>query len=242
LSRAITVNITPSVGSVSSSGSYTVSPGATTTYTLTATNVDGTVSASTTVTVANLILSAPSSSSQVTVTADQPGTDVLTGGLGGFSNPGMLITLFGLLAIAALAAIILAVKRPAVAHADVSAGRRSDYPETATRAASHTPYTTPVDTGPRFEMSNGDSIPLSGSGGTLGRSDFRSMVRADRADLISRRHMRFECEDGECYIEDLSSINGTKINGSPIGGQGRYLLRVGDKVEIANVVSMTLKG
>jgi hypothetical protein len=238
LSRPITVTITPSVGSVASSGSYSVTPGSTTTYTLTATNVDGTVSASTTVTVANLILSAPSSSSQMTTAADTPDTtNILTSGLSTLSdNFGMMVILLGLLAVAAAVAVALLVRRPAAARAGNGRGYAA-----ATRTAGRTPATTPVDSGPRFVMSNGEAIPLFGGRATLGRSDFSSQVRADEADLISRRHLRFDYEDGEYYIEDRGSTNGTRINGSSIEGKGRYLLKDGDKVEVADVLTLTFK-
>ena len=75
----------------------------------------------------------------------------------------------------------------------------------------------------------------------LGRSDFRSLVKADKADLISRQHIRLDCEDGECYIEDRNSTNGTKLNGSSINGKGRYLLREGDKVELADILTLTFE-
>jgi pSer/pThr/pTyr-binding forkhead associated (FHA) protein len=66
-------------------------------------------------------------------------------------------------------------------------------------------------------------------------------VKPDKADLISRKHIRFDCEDGECYIEDRGSTNGTKLNGSSIEGKGRYLLREGDKVELADILTLTYK-
>jgi len=241
-SRSITVTITPSVGTVPSSGTYYVNPSETTTYTLTATNVDGSVSASTTVTVAPYVYTYPSSSSQITSTATSTGTgSILTGGLSGIAGNSttLLFTLLGLVALAAAVAIVLLVRRPALAHA--GSGRRTGYLSTATRTHSGTPSTTPADAGPGLVLSNGKHIPLSGKGGTLGRSDFSSLVKADEADLISRRHVRFDCEGGECYIEDRGSTNGTRINGSSIVGQGRYLLREGDKVELADVLTLTFK-
>jgi pSer/pThr/pTyr-binding forkhead associated (FHA) protein len=90
-------------------------------------------------------------------------------------------------------------------------------------------------------LSNGEHIPISGNAGSLGRSDFRSLVKLDKADLISRQHIRFDCEDGDCYIEDRNSTNGTKLNGSSINGKGRYLLREGDKVELADILTLTFK-
>jgi hypothetical protein len=242
--NATTVTLSPGIGSVPTSGSYNLSPGYTTTYTLSATNSGGSVSASTTVTVAPYVYSYPSSSAPVASTVTVADTDtgsILTGGLSGISgNPAMLITLLGLLAVAAAVAVILLVRRPAVAPANGNS-RRAGYLATATRTASRTPSTTPADAGPRLTMSNGELIPLSGKSGALGRGDFSSLLKADEADLISRRHLRFDCEDGECYIEDRNSTNGTRLNGSSINGKGRYLLREGDKVELADTITLTFK-
>jgi len=238
-----TVTLSPGIGSVPSSGSYSVTPSSTTTYTLTATNVDGSVSASTTVTVAPSVSTLTTSSAGIASSGDVANTgtsSILTGGLSGdgSGNSGMLyITLLGLLAVAAAAAVVLFVRRPAAAYA------RAGYLATATRTANGAPATTPVDTGPgpKFILSNGEHIPISGNAGSLGRSDFRSLVKPDKADLISRQHIRFDCEDGECYIEDRGSTNGTKLNGSSIDGKGRYLLREGDKVELADILTLTFK-
>jgi len=241
VTNATTVTLSPGIGSVPSSGSYNLTPGYTTTYTLSATNSGGSVSASTTVTVAPYVSTYTTSSTQIAgseTVADTGTGSVLTGGLSGISdNPVMLITLLGLLAVAAAVAIVLFVRRPAAAHA------RAGYLATATRAASGTPGTTPGDTGPgpKFILSNGQQLSLSGNAGSLGRSDFSSLLKADEADLISRKHIRFDCEDGECYIEDRGSTNGTRLNGSSIEGKGRYLLREGDKIELADILALTYK-
>jgi hypothetical protein len=243
VNNATTVTLSPGIGSVPNSGSYNLSPGYTTTYTLSATNSGGNVSASTTVTVAPYVSTYTTTSSQISSSGDavNSGTSsILTGGLSGdgSGNSSVLyITLLGLLAVAAAVAVVLFVRRPAAARA------RAGYLATDTRAASGAPATTPVDAGPgpKFILSNGEHIPLSGNSGSFGRSDFRTLVKADEADLISRRHIQFNCEDGECYIEDRSSTNGTKLNGSSIDGKGRYLLREGDKVELADILTLTFK-
>jgi hypothetical protein len=249
VNNATTVTLSPGIGSVPSSGSYNLSPGYTTTYTLSASNSGGNVSASTTVTVAPYVSAYPISSSQISDSGNVGNTGTsgyLTGGLSGdgSGNSGILyITLLGLLAVAAAVAVVLFVRRPAAAYAGGHAGRRQGYLATDTRAASGTPATTPVDAGPgpKFILSNGEHIPISGNAGSLGRSDFRSLVKPDKANLISRQHIRFDCEDGECYIEDRGSTNGTKLNGSSINGQGRYLLREGDRVELADILTLTFK-
>jgi len=58
VSNATTVSITPEVGNVTSSGSFIVSPQVTTTYTLTASNASGNVTATETVTVSSGLLKA----------------------------------------------------------------------------------------------------------------------------------------------------------------------------------------
>lgn len=246
---ASSITISPTIGAVSSgSGSYTVTPSYTITYTLTATNSDGTVNASTTVTVAPYV-SAFNSGSEIASaeTGNNAGNgSIFTLGLGsenGPVNPLLYILLIGLLAVAAVGVIVFLVRRPVAAASGANAGTRAGHLPwtTTTRVADGTPQTTPVDTGPgpKFVVSDGGSIPISGDTGTLGRSDFRSLVKADKADLISREHLQFDCEDGEYYIEDRKSTNGTKINGKRISGKGRFLLKEGDKIELADALTLT---
>jgi hypothetical protein len=182
-------------------------------------------------------------------TADSSGTSgVLTLGLGsdsGAINPMLLyILLIGLLAIAAVGVIVFLTRRPVTSASRANAGTRTGHlPWTNTRVADGTPQTTPVTTGPgpKFIVSDGGCIPISGNAGSLGRNDFRSLVKADKADLISREHIRFDCEDGEYYIEDRKSTNGTKINGNPISGKGRFSLKDGDKIELADALTLTFE-
>jgi EAL domain-containing protein (putative c-di-GMP-specific phosphodiesterase class I) len=51
-------------------------------------------------------------------------------------------------------------------------------------------------------------------------------------DRISRLHARFEQRDGEIWLEDLGSTNGTFINHQPISGLAR--LAVGDVIHLAD--------
>ena len=252
VSNATTVTLSPGIGSVPNSGSYNVTPGYTTTYTLSATNSDGTVSASTTVTVAPYVSTFGTSSgaeiASAGTVANAGESSILTLGFGGDNgsvNSRLLyILLIGLLAVAVVGVIVFLVRRPVAADSGRRAGTRAGHlPLTDTRVAGETPHTTPAATGPgpKFMASGGGHIPISGSAGSLGRADFRSLVEPDKSDLISRQHIRFDYEDGECFIEDRNSTNGTKINGSSIRGQGRFLLREGDKIELADALTLTFK-
>lgn len=156
----------------------------------------------------------------------------------------LYILLIGLLAIAAVGVIVFLTRKPMAAPAVAQAGTRSGrLPWTTTRASDETPHTTPLDieSGPQFLALDGSHIPLLGNTGALGRRDFKALVEPDKADLISREHLRFDCEDGKYYVEDRKSTNGTKINGKRISGKGRFLLKEGDKVNLANALTLTFK-
>ncbi len=251
MSNASTVTLSPGIGSVPNSGSYNVTPSYTTTYTLSATNSYGSVGASTTVTVAPYVSALPSGSgyeySSSSNVVDSGTSSILTSGVSGLSANSwpLYILLIGLLAVAAVVAIVLFVRKPAAAYAGHQSGTRARYlPSTgATRTATTTPHTTPIgaDIGAKLLASDGGYLPIAGNIGSLGRSDFSSLVKADKADLISRRHIQVDSENGEYYIEDRSSTNGTKLNGASITGKGRYLLRDGDEIKLADALTLTFK-
>ena len=252
-SDATSVTISPGIGTVSSSGSYSVAPPYTTTYTLTATNADGSVSATTTVTVAPYISAlGTSSGTEIASAATVSGSgqsSLLALGFGGdntSTNSWLLyILLIALLAIAATVAVVLLTRRPSVAHAKGNAGTRAGYIPwaTSTQDATETPKTSPVTAGvvAKFIAADGEQIPISGNAATLGRNDLKSLIKSDKADLISRQHIKLDYENGECYIEDNASTNGTKLNGTSIKGKGRYLLKDGDEIELADILTLTFK-
>lgn len=59
-------------------------------------------------------------------------------------------------------------------------------------------------------------------------------IRFDTGSL-SRKHARVVKEGARCFLEDLASRNGTKVNGDPI--TERVLLQDGDSVEFGYVIS-----
>ena len=247
VSNADSVSITPTVGPAASSGSYTVVPDSTTTYTLTATNTGGSVSASTTITVV-LDISTYSTGSSPGTTIAGPG--IATSGVGG-SDSGtaglspLHLLLLGLLGVAAVVIVLLLTRRPAAVSVGQNARAITGHTSVAavTLPAIALPRTTPaaLGSGARLVSSSGNEIFLAGGIGSLGRSDFKSMVTAEKADLISRNHLLVEYEDGHYYIEDRSSTNGTRLNGADIRGRGRQKLREGDVLELGDTLSLTFK-
>jgi hypothetical protein len=257
VNNASDVSISPDVGTVANSGVYTVMPAYTTTYTLTASGSGGSVSASTTITVAQYYSTYDTGSSISPVAgAGTYGTGtagVVTSGVSSGSTPALNLWLLyalmiGLLAVAAGVIITLLVRKPANSYAGSGAGSRAGYlasstAPAATLPASGIPMTTPLTAGPsaKFTSEGGKDISLNAAGQSLGRSDLHGLAAPDKADLLSRKHFSLSCENGDYYIEDQGSTNGTRLNGSDIRGKGKQLLKDGDKIDLAGVLTITFK-
>jgi hypothetical protein len=211
---AIGVTIS-NVGNVGASGTMSVSPNETATYTLTATYIDGT-----------------SQSASATVNVEQP--------------PYWLWGLIALLVI--IAAIVIALllirrhKRVQYVHeADTKAGLSIQSEETTPTDTS--PVTTPaIDATPaKLAMPDGNEILLAGNARSFGRHDFEKFMPPEHATYISRQHINLCYEEGNYYVEDRSSTNGTRVNGTDIKGTGRHQLADGDVIELAGKLSITFK-
>jgi FHA domain-containing protein len=84
-----------------------------------------------------------------------------------------------------------------------------------------------AETGPLSGLSFGVTEPL-----VLGRS-----LDCDIAMVtphVSRQHARLELEDGQLFVEDLGSANGTVINGKPV--QSRQALHHEDELRFHDIV------
>ena len=73
-------------------------------------------------------------------------------------------------------------------------------------------------------------IPIDGSL-IVGRSPECDLVL--ESDRVSRRHARVAFEDGRWRVEDLDSLNGTKVNGTKLRGQ-TAIVGSGDVVEVGS--------
>jgi hypothetical protein len=248
VTNATNVFISPSVGSVPNTGVFTVQPTYTTTYTLTATGSNGTISASTTVTVAPVVTAYNTYTTvdpPVTASSQNSGSSTFTGGLSGSNsstNSWLMYTLLiALLGVAAAVIIFLITRKPAAAHA----GTRANYAAASTAVSTGTDlmHTAPAAAGhgAKLETSSGEQFNLGGRLGALGRKDFQSMLKPDRAELISRQHILLDYDNGRYYIEDQRSTNGTRLNGSAIKGTGRHVLKEGDTIELGNALTFTFR-
>jgi hypothetical protein len=210
---AIQVLIT-GVGSVDISGTRQVSPDKTATYTLIAAYIDGT-----------------SQSTSVTVNVEQP--------------PYLLWGLIALLAIAVIVIAVLLIRRPARARrvqaADTQAGHETQTEDTDT--ADTELATTPVAEVAAAKLSppGGNDILLAGNTRSFGRRDFEEFMPSSQISYISRQHLNIWAENGQYYVEDRSSTNGTRINGIDIKGTGRHELADGDVIELAGKLSLNFQ-
>ena len=197
-----------------STGIMNVSPYETTTYTLTAAYIDGTAQ-----------------STFVTVNVKQP--------------PYLLWGLILLLIVAAIVIAILLIRRRARVHPVQEANTQAGQPiqPEDTSPTDTLPVTTPaVEAIPaKLAMPDGDEILLAGNARSLGRHDFEKFIPQEHVPYISRQHINLWYEDGQYYVEDRSSTNGTKINGTDIKGTGRHQLADGDAIELAGKLSITFK-
>jgi pSer/pThr/pTyr-binding forkhead associated (FHA) protein len=84
----------------------------------------------------------------------------------------------------------------------------------------------------------GGEFPVRARPIEIGRSSELDMVLVE--DLVSPRHARVTTENGEIWIEDLGSTNGTFVNGNKIAG--RTKLGVGDRLLIGtNILTLVEK-
>ncbi len=58
---------------------------------------------------------------------------------------------------------------------------------------------------------------------------------------ISRKHAIFTLKEGDWYIEDLNSTNGTYKNGKMLSPDSKHLLKVGDLLGISKKVTFEIR-
>jgi pSer/pThr/pTyr-binding forkhead associated (FHA) protein len=72
----------------------------------------------------------------------------------------------------------------------------------------------------------------------IGRRDIARFLDPDDLSCISKEHIRIILEDDDYFIEDLQSVNGTRLNGENIGGMGRVPLINKSIIDIAGAVQL----
>ena len=93
----------------------------------------------------------------------------------------------------------------------------------------------------KLALADNTEIQLTGPTTDIGRDNFGKLASDDTLNYVSRQHCRITTEEGKYFIEDLQSANGTKVNGVDIVGKGKQELKDGDRIDLADVVSLTFR-
>ncbi|MHB8105305.1 MAG: FHA domain-containing protein [Dehalococcoidales bacterium] len=75
----------------------------------------------------------------------------------------------------------------------------------------------------------------------IGRYDVDRIVPTEELNYISRQHIMIKADGSRYYIEDPGSSNGTKVNGVNITGKGKWELKDGDRITLADVVTLQFR-
>jgi hypothetical protein len=90
-------------------------------------------------------------------------------------------------------------------------------------------------------LPNGSEISLSATDRWIGRNDLQQALTSGGVQFVSREHILISHANGRFYIEDTKSSNGTRLNGNEIKGKGRFELKDGDVIELANEVKLAFR-
>lgn len=90
----------------------------------------------------------------------------------------------------------------------------------------------------RILLPNDTVIKLGGNGMIIGRDDLARTLKLDELVLVSRRHFQVKSHDGQFYIEDMDSANGTSLNGADISDSGPVELSNDDVIGVAGVADL----
>lgn len=242
---ATKVMIVPDIGEVPSASSKVVSPKGDTTYVLTATSVGGNSTREVKISVGN---------AEIASTGATPTKAIW--------EEWWFYTILGLVVLALVVVVVLAMGKskiqPNYAEIDETIAQTptrhsTDVPTAASApTVARTPASAPTLTRPggaptmipskaRLVLPNGSDIRLPVSLKRVGRGDFAATLSSDKADFISRYHVAISFENGVHFIEDLNSSNGTKINGIEIQGKGKQKLADGDKIEMAEAITLIFR-
>lgn len=128
-------------------------------------------------------------------------------------------------------AVILVLRRDMFGQAVKTKRRARTSPSTSRRrrgSVGQEPHNLTVTGGPQA----GASLPLGSSAIRVGRSSACSLVIDDS--FASSQHARFYKSDGDWYVEDLGSTNGTFVDGERLQQPRR--LGVGREIRIGQTI------
>jgi len=100
---------------------------------------------------------------------------------------------------------------------------------------------TPLPVRAKLILPGNIEISLADGARSIGRKDLARVVSANELGYISQQHFEAGLANGQYYIEDLNSLNGTKLNGVEIKGQGKHTLKDGGQIAVAEVITLIFR-
>jgi hypothetical protein len=212
------------IGNSGATGSAEVTPEQTTSYTLTASYMDGTTK-----------------TASVTVVVQQP-PYLLYGLIGLIALGTIVITALIARRPRMAPAMHESGTRAAASTTAAAAATSTSSTVAATQSTTEVSSATQLEAPPaKLVMPDGSEMLLAGNNRSFGRQDFEKFLPPDKRSYISRQHVNISYENDHYYIEDRSSTNGTSLNGMDIKGDGRHEIDDGDVIELADKLSITFK-
>jgi len=90
----------------------------------------------------------------------------------------------------------------------------------------------------RLKIVGDGEIPLSTGDRAIGRGDFDQVNIGKDLQFVSKQHVFLSFKNGKYYIEDRNSSNGTKLLGDEIRGKGKFELKDGYIIILADAVQL----
>lgn len=83
---------------------------------------------------------------------------------------------------------------------------------------------------------NGERVAVTASGFTVGKENTSGITNDYMINnaSVSRNHAMFEIKDGRYFVVDMTSLNGTFVNGNRISSNIRVEIKNGDRIVFAN--------
>ena len=85
----------------------------------------------------------------------------------------------------------------------------------------------------RLTLPNNNNIIVNGAEKVMGREDFLGVISSDKLYFIGKDHFKITRKEGQYYIQDLKTKNGTTINGIELQDSKMHRLDDGDEIMIA---------
>lgn len=98
----------------------------------------------------------------------------------------------------------------------------------------------PINTA-KLVLPDNSEIVIKGADKTIGRHDLDRFFPPEQLKYVSRQHIMVKTDGTRYYVEDPNSSNLTKVNDVNITGKGKWELKDGDRIKLADVATLQFR-